>query len=509
MRADIPKLPLPQNASGLRTLAGSLGANITFSPADPKTTHFVFASNRTKDNNKEFKTASERRRHIVHPDWLEACRSSGQRQPESFFKHTYVANRSLPVTFESQEPVIPTTNVGRSLSGEAHTSGTPGKDQDDEFALPAPLLQPSMNGIKQSTPKQNRFSKSTASAGKLGSRASSATPDTSPGRSSKRRTPTELRLTRSVPDLDVSLSIVDDSGYGPSSPSSEHRKGNKSTLAPDSYALNLSASTGLANRSTSSSSSSPPRSGLSLTETLNSQGQTQNSQRKPSKAPSNTAVTRDLLAEMNAIMQAEISTGSTTSAGVVATVNASSKRSTKRTFHLVKSEHQHSVAASVSASPAGSGRYPNDSHERQTSPAKTATMSSKTRVMDNTVSFFEAGLIARQQAGYDSVFESQLATLHNRHVHLGQDASVALLEQSMDPGSMVIRINDSTAEATKAKLLASIRGVSTSDNATGRDEVTTGDKGAQEGLHRMSSEATLETQDQHDSKRRRTTRTTR
>ena len=64
------------------------------------------------------------------------------------------------------------------------------------------------------------------------------------------------------------------------------------------------------------------------------------------------------------------------------------------------------------------------------------------------IGFLEAGLLARQRAGYDSTFESQFG---------GNGNYMDSQEQSVEENAMVIKINDPTAEATKARLLAGIR----------------------------------------------------
>jgi hypothetical protein len=79
------------------------------------------------------------------------------------------------------------------------------------------------------------------------------------------------------------------------------------------------------------------------------------------------------------------------------------------------------------------------------------------------VSFLEAGLLARQQAGYDNMLDSQLGGPHGRHAYIETQ------DQSPEQNTMVIRMNDPMAEATKAQLLAGIRNLQHKDSeSTGK-----------------------------------------
>ena len=266
----------------------AMGAVLTYSlVSDIQTTHFVFQSKRPKDGNKDFKLALESGKFVVHPKWLEACREANTRLPESVYKHTLDTSRSLEVGLNSQTMgnTFAAEKTSQAMrSGTSCSLGDTDTDKEDMYSLPPPLKPTGSPGMlrdnrHQSTPRTVR------------SPVPSVSPPSQAHVSSASTLTSSSHYNRGKP-------APDDSGFMPS---------------PDKQDASSECLNHHPSLSSSSSSSSLPRHSSRMARAQSDAENLSLNTSEPdsitsdsAKGPSNTAVTRDLLAEMNAIMEADL-----------------------------------------------------------------------------------------------------------------------------------------------------------------------------------------------------------
>lgn len=303
---------IKQNRSSLSKLAERLGASLSYSVGpDSPATHFVYQSRRSKDASREYKTAIDAGKLVVHPAWLVACETAGERVHEGAFKHTYNETRSLQVLMPQNSSTNLDSLSRRDPSKSEHASTTDipcvaaednhsveGAEEDEEFVLPPPLKRAddhsraskaAASAVTHSTPRAIRSPMPPHSPSSKRDRSSSATLPSSQGHD----------LSDALGDV-MQDAQPDDSGYGTSSdvriPKNKEQPEADSDLSSSSPGSKLlQFQERLARSTTAAPSLQADKTSSPASRTLLAD----------MDIPSHSSVTRDLMAEMQALMEAE------------------------------------------------------------------------------------------------------------------------------------------------------------------------------------------------------------
>lgn len=372
-----------QDWRDLEKLAVEMGAR-TIHVLDTDTaksaTHLVFQSHQAKPASREYNIATSTKIKVVHPDWLRHTAEKGIRQAEASYKHTRSSRRGLEVVIQSQHM----SRASSSSSSKSHPDAT----GSDELDLPPPLKStlsaptPTLQGMHQSPPRTIRSPRSPPSPARASAElTSSATIASTP---EKNRSAFD-EYNQYNPD--IINRAADDSGF---IPSAGKCKDSAKRLVATSSAPDMKPD-------------------------AQSEGPVAN------KA-------RNIMAEMQALMQADVSPQQLYVRLPFPQQSGFSSRTNMRK----------SIARSgESGSPNGLTRSP-------------------------TASNVDSTAFARRQA-YSSYVETQFGQIRSDE----KETQAAFDEQTM-----IIRINDPVAEATKAKLLAGIRGIKTETSDILDEEAT-------------------------------------
>jgi twin BRCT domain len=123
-----------QHRSRVMDLIVQLGGTYS-SSFDANTTHLLCASDKLNESSRDFRAAKSANRFVCHPEWLQACLSSGKRVDERAYPHTYKPGRALSYVVAVDEDVAPPENV-TSLG------------DDEAVDLPLPLKMPTVSPPK-------------------------------------------------------------------------------------------------------------------------------------------------------------------------------------------------------------------------------------------------------------------------------------------------------------------------------------------------------------------------
>lgn len=113
----------------------SLGSSYASYVSDPTATHFIFRSRKLKDPNREFRAALSAGKAVVHPAWVQACAASGAREPEQAYRWTMDASRSLQLGVEGSQSMSRTSSAATEAVDD---------DEEEGMRLPPPLPRAQM-----------------------------------------------------------------------------------------------------------------------------------------------------------------------------------------------------------------------------------------------------------------------------------------------------------------------------------------------------------------------------
>ncbi|KAJ3187995.1 DNA topoisomerase 2-binding protein 1 [Gaertneriomyces sp. JEL0708] len=172
---------LAHRRTELQKVAARLGAEF-LNYFTVSCTHYMHQSSRSSESFKDFKTARQKGKYIVSPEWLIRCEESGRRVNESDFPHTFNPHKTLslatPAPVEASDildiapspSMLTLRNAGRTLN--ARTMSTPIFDNPEAMdikldgikaavtAAASPAPTPTGNVLRKSTSMPAKFPES-------------------------------------------------------------------------------------------------------------------------------------------------------------------------------------------------------------------------------------------------------------------------------------------------------------------------------------------------------------